>query len=89
MAELSQLLGIIQRLQNMQNRSEGDEIPQRRFEVNGKVLCQVRYYPSTKIYEVEEYDDESGNQTYQFDDIDMTAIEIFEMVQEEKEQTGL
>jgi len=47
-------------------------------------LCQVKYFPGTKTFEVEEYDKDSNKQKYQFDDIDITAIEIFEIVQEEK-----
>ncbi|MCJ8006088.1 YkuJ family protein [Lederbergia wuyishanensis] len=81
---MSQLLSIIQRLQAMQKTEAHEDIPQRLFEVNGKTLCQVKYFPGTKTFEVEEYDKDSNKQKYQFDDIDITAIEIFEIVQEEK-----
>lgn len=81
---MSQLLSIIQRLQSMQNAEAQDDVPQRLFEVNGKTLCQVKFFPATNMFEVEEYDKDQNKQKYQFDDIDMAAIEIFEVVQEEK-----
>lgn len=84
---MSQLLSIIQRLQTMQQQGDHEEVQQRLFEVNGKTLCQVKYYPGTNMYEVEEYSKDNEKQKYQFDDIDIAAIEIFEIVQEEKEQS--
>lgn len=80
---MSKLLGIIQRLQNMQNMNEHDDVPQRQFEVKGRVVCQVKYFESNGTFEVEEYDKDE-KKTYQFDDIDAAAIEIFDMVQEEE-----
>ncbi|RWR12426.1 YkuJ family protein [Siminovitchia fortis] len=80
---MSQLLGIIQRLQTMQSMEGQEDVPQRQFEVNGKVICQVKYFSGTGTFEVEEYD-KDNKQTYQFDDIDAAAIEIFDIVQEEK-----
>lgn len=81
---MSQLLGIIQRLKAMQDAKETGEIQQRRFEVNGKTLCQVKFFPATDTFELEEYDEDKKVNKYQFDDIDITAIEIFDLVQEEK-----
>ncbi|CAM4048684.1 DUF1797 family protein [Lederbergia lenta] len=81
---MSQLISIIQRLQTMQNAVEQEDIPQRFFEVNGRVLCQVKYFAPSNTYEVEEYDKDNNKQKYQFDDIDIAAIEIFDIVQEEK-----
>ncbi|MBS4207799.1 YkuJ family protein [Bacillus sp. FJAT-50079] len=81
---MSQLVSIIKRLQTMQNVGEQEDHPQRLFEVNGRVLCQVKYFPATSTYEVEEYDKNNNMQKYQFDDIDMAAIEIFDIIQEEK-----
>lgn len=81
---MSQLTSIIQRLQTMQKAGEHEEVQQRLFEVNGKTLCQVKFFPATSTYEVEEYGKDGYKQKYQFDDIDMAAIEIFEIVQEEK-----
>lgn len=84
---MSQLVSIIQRLQTMQNNGDQEDVPQRLFEVNQKVLCQVKYLPASHTYEVEEYSKDRDKQKYQFDDIDMAAIEIFEMIQEEKERS--
>lgn len=81
---MSQLLGIIQRLKAMQDAKDTGEIQQRRFEVNGKTLCQVKFFPDTDTFELEEYDEDKKVNKYQFDDIDITAIEIFDLVQEEK-----
>jgi len=81
---MSQMISIIQRLQAMQNTEEVEETPQRFFEVNGRVLCQVKYFQANGTFEVEEYDKDKNTQKYQFDDIDMTAIKIFEIIQEEK-----
>ncbi|GIN37720.1 YkuJ family protein [Heyndrickxia sporothermodurans] len=81
---MSQLLGIIQRLKAMQDAKDTGEIQQRRFEVNGKTLCQVKFFPATDTFELEEYDEDKKVNKYQFDDIDITAIEIFDLVQEEK-----
>lgn len=83
---MSQLLSIIQRLQTMQTGNQHENAPQRLFEVNGKLLCQVKYFPATKTFEVEEYDENNQKQTYQFDNIDIAAIEIFDIVQDEMEQ---
>ncbi|GIN89964.1 hypothetical protein J6TS1_03850 [Siminovitchia terrae] len=81
---MSQLLGIIQRLQTMQNMVGQEDVPQRQFEVNEKVICQVKYFSGSGTFEVEEYDKDNNKRTYQFDDIDAAAIEIFDIVQEEK-----
>ncbi|MDQ0214818.1 uncharacterized protein YkuJ [Oikeobacillus pervagus] len=83
---MSQLLGIIQRLKSLQEGSETGEIQQRLFEVNGKTLCQVKYFPNKDTFELEVYEKDGKSQKYPFDDIDMTAIEIFELLQEEKQQ---
>lgn len=81
---MSQLMGIIQRLQSMQNMTDNDDFPQRQFEVNGKVICQVKFFPDKKTFEVEEFDKDKKKRVYQFDDIDAAAIEIFDIVQEVK-----
>ncbi|QPC46177.1 YkuJ family protein [Mangrovibacillus cuniculi] len=80
---MSKLMGIIQRLKVMQDAKETGEVQQRRFEVNGKTLCQVKYFPNNDTFEVEVFEDDKPAQKYQFDDIDMASIDIFEIVQEE------
>jgi uncharacterized protein YkuJ len=79
---MSQLLGIIQRLKTMQEAKDSGEVQQRRFEVNGRTLCQVKYFPATDTFELEVYDDDKKTNKYQFDDLDITSIEIFDLVQE-------
>ena len=81
---MSQLASIIQRLEVMKNNVDAEEAPQRLFEVNGRVLCQVKYFSANTTFEVEEYDKNKNVNRYQFDDIDIAAIEIFEIIQEEK-----
>lgn len=76
--KMSQLLGIIQRLHAMQE-DESAETQARRFEKNGTPVCEVKFFQASNSFEVEIYGD---NSKYQFDDIDMTAIEIFETLQE-------
>ncbi|GER68118.1 hypothetical protein BpJC7_27740 [Weizmannia acidilactici] len=79
---MSQLLGIIQRLQAMQEAKDTGEVQQRRFEVNGKTLCQVKFFPQNGTFELEVYDGQKHANKYQFDDLDIAAIEIFDIVQE-------
>ncbi|MED1204253.1 YkuJ family protein [Heyndrickxia acidicola] len=83
---MSQLLGIIQRLKTMQEAKDSGEVQQRRFEVNGKTLCQVKYFPATDTFELEVYDDDKKTNKYQFDDLDITSIEIFDLVQEANQE---
>lgn len=73
----SQLVAIIRRLEAMQESSDGD-IQVRRFEKEGNERCLVRYDGSTETYELEETD----QTVYQFDDIDLVAMEIFELLQD-------
>lgn len=83
---MSQLVGIVQRLKSLQESGEQGEIQQRLFEVNGKTLCQVKYFPNKDTFELEVYDNDGKGSKYPFDDIDMTAIEIFELLQEAKQE---
>ena len=41
--------------------------------------CVVKYNRYTESFELEEHD---SNQTYQFDDLDLVAIEIYELLQD-------
>lgn len=75
---MSQLMGIIQRLHAMQE-DETSETQSRRFEKNGNPVCEVSFFRASNSFEVEIY---ATNSKYPFDDIDMTAIEIFEALQE-------
>ena len=68
----SQLVAIVQRLQTM--AAQDSEIEVRRFEKDG-----VTFNQETSSFELV---DVETNQTFQFDDIDLVTIEIFEMLQD-------
>lgn len=71
----SVLQGIIQRLEAMMHTQNEKEV--RRFEVDGEEKCQVAYLPESDSFEMT--DSQSGG-TFQFDDIDLVAIEIYELL---------
>ena len=68
----SQLVAIVQRLQTM--AAQDSDIEVRRFE---KAI--VTFNQETSNFELV---DVETNQTFQFDDIDLVTIEIFEMLQD-------
>ncbi|AGK52897.1 MAG: hypothetical protein K0S25_1130 [Bacillus sp. (in: firmicutes)] len=78
---MSQLQGILTRLKNLQDQANGGEPAQRFFEVNGERKCQVTYNPKTATYELEVYNEKEKPKRYQFDNVDMIAIEIFDLIQ--------
>ncbi|MFC0270717.1 YkuJ family protein [Metabacillus herbersteinensis] len=79
---MSQLSGIITRLQSLQETSTSSNEPfQRFFEVDGEKICSVKYFEKSSTYELEVYLKADKPQTYQFDNIDMIAIEIFDLLQ--------
>lgn len=73
----SQLSAIIRRLEVMME--DDGEIEVRRFEKDGEERCVVKYDRETQTFELEERE---RNQSYQFDDLDLVAIEIFELIQD-------
>ncbi|KAA9302147.1 MULTISPECIES: YkuJ family protein [Aerococcus] len=72
----SQLQAILNRLEAM--TADDSEIEVRRFEFEGQERCQVRYDRETESFELQ---DHTINESFQFDDIDLVAIEIFELLQ--------
>lgn len=83
---MSQLLGIIQRLMQLRDQeTNGSEAPQRNFEVNGEKKCSVTYLAKNDTFMLEVYEKGKKPKTYQFDNIDMIAIEIFELLDEKSE----
>lgn len=74
--EKSQLVAIIKRLEAMQEDTDG-EVQTRRFEANGVEKGLVTFDPKTDIYTLEEA---KTHQTFDFDNIDLTAIEIFDLL---------
>ncbi|MFD2443338.1 YkuJ family protein [Bacillus sp. CGMCC 1.16607] len=77
---MSQLQGILTRLKNLQEQANG-ESSQRYFEVNGERKCQVTFHPKTETFELEVYFEKEKPKRYQFDNIDMITIEIFDLIQ--------
>ncbi|MGP6138894.1 MULTISPECIES: YkuJ family protein [unclassified Jeotgalibaca] len=73
----SQLSAIIRRLEVMME--DDGEIEVRRFEKDGNERCVVKYNRESQMFELEEH---ASDQTYQFDDLDLVAIEIFELLQD-------
>ena len=73
----SQLVAIVQRLQTM--AAQDSEIEVRRFEKDCVEKAIVTFNHEANSFELE---DVETNQTFQFDDIDLVTIEIFEMLQD-------
>ena len=71
----SVLNGIIQRLEAMTQTESDVEV--RRFEIEGVEKCQVAYVKESDTFELTDH--QSGS-VFQYDDIDLVAIEIFEML---------
>ncbi|MDO4680397.1 MAG: YkuJ family protein [Aerococcus sp.] len=74
--EASQLKAIISRLEAM--TAEDSTIEVRRFEKDGDERCIVKYDKETDTFEL---DDHSENENFQFDDIDLVAMEIYDLIQ--------
>ncbi|WP_071131392.1 YkuJ family protein [Enterococcus timonensis] len=74
----SQLVAIIKRLEAMTESNDGDQ-QVRRFEKEGVEKCVVTYDKATATFELLE---SSTNQSYQFDNIDLVAIEIYDLISE-------
>ncbi|OCA89778.1 DUF1797 family protein [Pradoshia sp. D12] len=77
---MSRLQGILSRLKNLQEQGKVSDTAQRVFEVEGQVKCQVSYFDKTETFELEIFQDKGKTMKYQFDNIDMIAIEIFELI---------
>lgn len=71
----SVLSGIIQRLVSMV--TSDNDVETRRFEVDGVEKCLVTFTRENESFEMT---DRETNTTYQFDDIDLVAIEIYELL---------
>ncbi|WP_225048160.1 MULTISPECIES: YkuJ family protein [Lacticaseibacillus] len=72
----SQLVAIIKRLEAMQEAADG-EVQTRRFEKDGVEKGLVSYDAKTETFTLEEMDQ---HQKFDFDDIDLVAIEIFDLL---------
>lgn len=78
---MSLLEGILTRLKTMQESMEDAE---RYFEQNGVRKCKVNYYAKTKSFELKIFNENGKTDAFQFDNIDMVAIEIFDLLQGEE-----
>ncbi|MBO0475863.1 YkuJ family protein [Vagococcus sp. DIV0080] len=74
----SKLSAIIKRLSAMVEANDS-EVQVRRFEHEGQERCIVTFDSSTEMFELTE---SGSQQVYQFDDIDLVALEIFELLQD-------
>lgn len=77
---MSLLQGILTRLVSLKEQAESGEVAQRYFEVNGERKCSVKYFDKSDMYELEVYQQGEKPQVYQFDNIDMVAIEIYDIL---------
>ncbi|MGX7199891.1 YkuJ family protein [Enterococcus nangangensis] len=74
----SQLVAIIKRLEAM-TEAQDSEVQVRRFEKEGVEKCLVTYDSTTNTFELTESD---THQSYQFDNIDLVAMEIYDLISE-------
>ncbi|MBO9130354.1 YkuJ family protein [Bacillus sp. 165] len=77
---MSLLQGILTRLVSLKEQATNGEVAQRYFEVNGERKCSVKYFDKSDMYELEVYQPGEKPQSFQFDNIDMVAIEIYDMI---------
>ena len=74
--ENSQLVAIIERLDAMM-KADTNEVQSRRFEREGQERGFVTYDPATQSFELEEL---ATHQKFDFDDIDLAAMEIYDLL---------
>lgn len=74
--ENSQLVAIIERLDAMM-KADTNEVQSRRFEREGQERGFVTYDPATQTFELEEL---ATHQKFDFDDIDLAAMEIYDLL---------
>lgn len=74
--ENSQLVAIIERLDAMM-KADTHEVQSRRFEREGQERGFVTYDPGTQTFELEEL---ATHQKFDFDDIDLAAMEIYDLL---------
>lgn len=74
--ENSQLVAIIERLDAMM-KADTNEVQSRRFEREGQERGFVTYDSATQTFELEEL---ATHQKFDFDDIDLAAMEIYDLL---------
>ncbi|MDX8359905.1 MULTISPECIES: YkuJ family protein [Bacillaceae] len=78
---MSQLQAIINRLNSLRENTLQGDLSQRFFEVEGEKKCSVKFFQNNNAFELEVYEKGEQSKRYQFDNIDMIAIEIFDLIQ--------
>jgi len=72
----SELTAILKRLEVMRS-TDSTEVQGRRFEKEGVERAQVTYDPATSTYTLQEV---NHDQTFEFDNIDLVAIELYDLL---------
>lgn len=87
---MSLLQGVLKRLIALQNDDGNPGEPmQRFFEINGEKKCSVKYFDHNQTYELEVYQKGEAPKTYQFDNVDMVAIDVFEILNQAQEDAKM
>lgn len=73
----SQLVAIINRLEAMLKDAANNEVQTRRFEKEGTERGLVSYDPAIETFTLEEL---TNHQKFEFDDIDLIAMEIYDLL---------
>ncbi|MGO3169484.1 MAG: DUF1797 family protein [Bavariicoccus seileri] len=71
----SKLKEIISRIEKTMVADEPNRT--RHFAHLGEEVCAVTYQPEENLFKLEDF---KNQQTYQFDDIDLVAIEVYEIL---------
>lgn len=74
--QASQLAAIIKRLVAMQS-DDNSEITERRFEKSGDLIAEVSYDQDKEAFTMT---DIKAKQTFEFDNIDLVAIELYDLL---------
>lgn len=83
---MSLLQGVLKRLIALQSDDGVQGEPKQRFfEINGEKMCSVKYYDHNQTFELEVYQKGGPTQTYQFDNVDMVAIDVFDILNQAQE----
>jgi uncharacterized protein YkuJ len=85
---MSLLQGVLKRLVSLQSDdANAGEPKQRFFEIDGEKRCSVKYFDHNKTFELEVYQKGEPTQTYQFDDVDMVAMDVFDILNQAQEES--
>jgi uncharacterized protein YkuJ len=78
---MSLLQGVLKRLVALQNEDGNNgDAKQRFFEIDGEKKCSVKYFDHNGTFELEVYEKGDSSKTYQFDNVDMVAIDVFDIL---------